>query len=138
MLNGSGFPPLTEEEARMYPPLALAYIGDGVYELLVRSYLTRQGKAPAGRLHSRAKEFVQADMQSRFADLLADSLTPREAEIFRRGRNAKPHTTAKNMSPADYMKATGLEAVFGYLYLTGEEQRIEELFSAITAAAQMG
>ncbi len=92
MLNGSGFPPLTEEEARMYPPLALAYIGDGVYELLVRSYLTRQGKAPAGRLHSRAKEFVQADMQSRFADLLADSLTPREAEIFRRGRNAKPHT----------------------------------------------
>lgn len=136
MIEMVGFSPRSEEETRMYGPLALAYIGDGIYELLVRSYLTCQGSAPVNKLHSRAKEFVRADAQSHFADLLMEELTSREIEIFKRGRNAKPHTTAKNMSIGDYMKATGLETLFGYLYLIGNSDRINALFSKIIEAVE--
>ena len=129
--------PVSKEQARMYAPLTLAYLGDGVYELLVRAHLTSRGSLPVKKLHKLAKQFVSADAQSRFCDALAEVFLPEEADIFRRGRNAKPHTTAKNMSIADYMKATGLEAVFGYLYLIGDGTRIHFLFSKITQEMEM-
>ena len=114
-----------------YSPLTLAFVGDGVYDLLVRSYLVRQANRPVGELNRRKVKLVNCKSQAGFARLISDSLTEKELAVYKRGRNVAPKCTPKNGSVADYHSATGLEALFGYLYLNGERERIDELFEMI-------
>lgn len=114
-----------------FSPLTLAFVGDGVYDLLVRSYLVRQANRPVGELNRRKVALVNCKSQARFAKLIMDSLSEKELAVYKRGRNAAPKCTPKNGSVADYHSATGLEALFGYLYLNGERDRIDELFEMI-------
>ena len=116
---------------KQYGALALAYMGDAVYELAVREYLMKKANMPVNTLHKHAKKYVSAVAQSRFFDILSPNLSEEETAIYKRGRNSKPHTTAKNASLADYKKATGLEALFGYLYLTNRHERISQLLDII-------
>lgn len=118
---------LKEQDVRTYSPLTLAYIGDGVYDLVIRTLVVRQANRPANELHRLTTRYVKAGAQAEMIVALKDELTAEEADIFKRGRNAKPHTTAKNATRADYHKATGFEALMGYLYLTGQEERMLEL-----------
>ena len=118
---------LKEQDVRTYSPLTLAYIGDGVYELVVRTVVVEQANRPSGELHKLSTRYVNAHAQAQMILALKDELTEEEEDIFRRGRNAKPYTTAKNASRADYHKATGFEAVMGYLYLTGQTERMLQL-----------
>ena len=113
-----------------YSPLGLAYIGDAVYELLIRSRVMSGGQKPVGALHNASANSARASSQATAYMLLMDSgrLTEKEVEILKRGRNAKSASRAKNASVIDYRHATGLEALFGYLYLSGDEERIKELF----------
>ncbi len=122
---------LTEKEANLYSPLTLAFLGDSVYELMVRSAIVQRGNTQVKQLHSSKIELVCAFFQARAAERLMDSFTEMEHRIFLRGRNATGNTVPHSASPADYRKATGLESVFGYLHLTGNTERIEALFSAI-------
>ena len=114
-----------------YGALALAYMGDCVYEIKVREFLMKQANMPVNMLHRKAKGYVSAAAQSAFADRLLPLLTEDEENIYKRGRNAKPHTTPKNMTLSDYKKATGIEALFGYLYLSGKQKRIDEFMEII-------
>ncbi len=114
-----------------YGALALAYMGDCVYEIKIREYLMRQANMPVNMLHRKAKGYVSAAAQSAIMDKLLPLLNEEEEAIFHRGRNAKPHTTPKNMTLSDYKKATGLESLMGYLYLSGKIERIEELMNII-------
>lgn len=116
-----------EVDVRTYSPLALAFIGDGVFDLIVRTYLVGRGNRPAHLLHNEKSAIVKAAAQARMADALHDSFTPMEQEIYRRGKNAKPANTAKNATLSDYHKATGLEALCGYLFLTDDTARLIEL-----------
>lgn len=111
--------------------LALAYIGDAVYELFVRDYLIRQGNTRPNMLHRKATKYVSANAQAElmYEMLEKDLLTEREKEIYRRGRNAKSHTTAKNVEVKTYRISTGFEAVMGYLHLNGEAERLQELMT---------
>ncbi len=122
---------LTEKEAGLYSPLTLAFLGDSVYELMVRSAIVGCGNTSVKLLHSAKIQLVCAFFQARAAERLMDSFTEQEHRIFLRGRNATGNTVPHNASPADYRKATGLESVFGYLHLTGNTGRLEELFTAI-------
>ena len=109
-------------------PLNLAYVGDSVMDLIVRTELLRTANEPVHALHKKASAIVNAENQSRMAGILEPFLTETEAAVYRRGRNAKSATHAKNASIQDYRRATGLEAVFGYLYLKGEYGRLMELY----------
>ena len=113
--------------AKQYSPLTLAYVGDAVYELYIRARLAGKGNAPAGKLHMAAKQYVTAKAQSEIAEALIPLLTEEEKDLLRRGRNAKPKSLSKNTDPAEHAKATGLEALFGCLYLKGETERLNEL-----------
>lgn len=115
------------QDIRTYSPLTLAYIGDGIYDLVIRTVVVEQANRPANELHRITTGYVKAGIQAQMIVALKDELTEDEAEVFKRGRNAKPHTMAKNASRADYHKATGFEAVMGYLYLTGQSERMLEL-----------
>ena len=117
-----------------YGALALAYMGDCVYEIKVREHLMKQANMPVNMLHRKAKGYVSAAAQSAFADKILPLLTEDEKNIFKRGRNAKPHTTPNNMTLSDYKKATGLEALFGYLYLSEKQERIDEFMEIILNA----
>ena len=110
-------------------PLTLAFVGDGVYELMVRERLVGEANRPAGVLHKRTVELVRAEAQAAAMEQLLPLLTEEEAAAYRRGRNA--HTAR---SGDDYHKATGLEALFGYLYLSGRIDRVRELFAAAVAS----
>lgn len=114
-----------------YGALALAYMGDCVYEIKIREFLMRQANMPVNMLHRKAKGYVSAAAQSGFAEKILPLLNEEEESVFHRGRNAKPHTTPKNMTLSDYKKATGLEALIGYLYLSGKSERIDELMEII-------
>ncbi len=118
---------LKEVDIRSYSPLALAYIGDGVFDLVIRTVVVERGNAPVSRLHRSTASYVRAATQAAMIEALLPELTQEELAVYRRGRNAKPHTSAKNASLADYLKATGLEALIGYLYLLGRTQRLIEL-----------
>ena len=115
------------QDVDLYSPLALAYIGDAVYDLIMRSYVFGQGPAHTDRMHREASGMVRAHAQARVLKALKPHLTDEEKDIARRGRNAKSSTMAKNATPADYRRATGLEALCGYLYLTGRISRLLEL-----------
>lgn len=121
---------ISEAEARQYSPLTLAFLGDSVYELLIRSAITEQANMPVQRLHTEKIRLVCAGFQARAAERILDSLTEAEQAVYRRGRNAGS-SPPKNADPADYRKATGFEAVFGYLHLMGCTERIQELFEMV-------
>ncbi|MBR3290363.1 MAG: ribonuclease III [Clostridia bacterium] len=116
-------------DTRGLSPITLAFVGDGVYELMVREYLAAQANRPANALHRQAVSMVRAEAQSAAMEKLTPLLTENELAVYKRGRNAH---TARNSD--DYHRATGLEALFGYLYLSDKTDRLRELFSVITAA----
>lgn len=111
-------------DIRSYSPLTLAYIGDGVFDLIIRSVVVGRGNTSPNRLHQRTSRIVKAQTQAQIIAYLEPQLTQEEADIYRRGRNAKSPTMAKNATVADYRKATGLEALVGYLYLTDRFERL--------------
>ena len=115
------------KDIRTYSPLTLAYIGDAIFDVVIRSILVNKGNTPVNKLHQRASQIVKATTQAAMVMALMDELTDEERDYYRRGRNSKPHTKAKNASTMDYLEATGFEAVMGYLYLTGDMDRICEL-----------
>lgn len=119
-----------EVDIRTYSPLALAYIGDGVFDLVIRSVVVGKGNTSANRLHVRTSQIVKAHTQALIIEYLLPQLTEEEADIYRRGRNAKSPTMAKNATMSDYRKATGLEALVGYLYLTDQFERMVELIKS--------
>lgn len=118
---------LGEVDVRTYSPLALAYIGDGIYELVIRSLLVGKGNTQAARLHKKASKLVNAGAQSALIEKVLDSLTEEELAVYKRGRNAHSPTMAKHATMADYRRATGFEALMGYLYLAGRMDRLVEL-----------
>ena len=122
---------LTEKEASGYSPNVLAFYGDCVYELLVRKRVVLKGSTSAGRLHDLAVKQVRASYQSQAVAVIEPMLTESEADILRRGRNAGGISVPKSAKPSEYRRATALETLFGYLSLTGQTERIEELFNVI-------
>ena len=110
--------------------LGLAHIGDGVYELMCRSYLCCKGNKTVKNLHKDSVEMVKATTQAKYAEKLLPHLTEQEQDWFRRGKNAHSHAP-KSASPQEYARATGLETLFGALYLSGQIQRLNELFAII-------
>ncbi|WP_024859283.1 Mini-ribonuclease 3 [Ruminococcus flavefaciens] len=122
---------LTEREANMYSPLTLAFLGDSVYDTLVREHLLRQANMPVAKLHSAKIKLVCAEFQSRAYDLLAEELSEHELAVLKRGRNATGNTVPKHADAAEYRRATAVECLFGYLYLTGQDRRIKELFAVM-------
>lgn len=122
---------LDEREARMKNPLVLAYIGDTVYDLYMRAEAVREKGGSVNMLHRLVCGKVNAKAQSLAAKALEAVFTEEEADVFRRGRNAKSGTTPKNMAIGDYHRATGLEAVVGYLFLTGKLDRLDAIFHII-------
>ena len=118
---------LVEQDIRTYSPLTLAYIGDAIFELVVRTVLVERKNTQAEKLHKAATQSVKAETQACMIEALKDSLTPEEMSAYKRGRNAKAVTRAKNATMADYRKAPGFEALMGYLYLKGDMERMIEL-----------
>lgn len=118
---------LPDVDVRTYSPLALAYIGDAVYDLVIRSLLVGRGNAQANRLHRKASALVNAGAQSASLERIKAELTEEELQVFKRGRNANSATMAKHATMSDYRRATGFEALMGYLYLSGRMERILEL-----------
>ncbi len=129
---------LKEQDIRSYSPLTLAYIGDGIYELVIRTMVTGWGNRPVNELNKLSTAYVKAETQAEMIIALKEELTEEEAEVFKRGRNAKPYTKAKNATRADYHKATGFEALMGYLYLTGQTQRMLQLIKRGIELTQKG
>lgn len=126
----------TNVEADLLSPLTLAFIGDTVYDLLVREEIICDANRPANDLHSLAVQKVKASAQAKAVSVILPHLTEKEQAVFKRGRNAKSGHIAKNASTEDYHKATGLEAVFGYLYLTNQLKRIFELYGLIKGSGK--
>ncbi len=120
---------IESKDIRTYSPLTLAYIGDAIFDVVIRSILVNKGNTAVNKLHQRASSIVKAPTQAKMAAALMEDFTEEEADWYRRGRNSKPHTKAKNATTMDYLEATGFEAVIGYLYLTGDMDRICELVS---------
>ncbi len=110
-----------------YSPLALAFIGDSVFDLVIKSVIVEKANCQVNKLQNKTSKIVRATTQALIVDALKDELTEEEANIYRRGRNAKPYTKAKNASYSEYCKATGLEALVGYLYLKGDTERLVSL-----------
>lgn len=122
---------LKGEDIKMLSPLQLAYIGDAVYELFVRTYLL-DTTMPVKRLHNETTQYVRAKSQSDIVHSLEELLTDEEKDLVRRGRNAKSNSMPKNAELIDYKYATGFESLMGYLYLMGKDDRMMELFNYIT------
>ena len=115
---------LEDQDLRSYSPLTLAYIGDGVYELIIRTILVKKGNCPVNRLHKKASSLVKAGAQAAIMEVIEEELTPEELSVYRRGRNAHSPTMAKHATMADYRRATGFEALMGYLYLKEDYTRM--------------
>lgn len=118
--------PFDVQDLRQYSPVVLAYIGDAVFELMVRTHLVAGGNRPIKDLHHDAVGVVKAESQARVLRQMMEKLTDEEKEIARRGRNAKS-TPPRHAAPGDYHMSTGFEALLGYLYLKGDEERLDEL-----------
>ena len=118
---------IADVDIRTYSPLTLAYIGDGIFDLVIRSLVVAKGNTRASELHKRTSQIVKAHTQAEMMEHVLPLLWEEEGDVYRRGRNAKSYTMAKNATMADYRKATGFEALMGYLYLKDEFPRIVEL-----------
>ena len=140
MLNASL--PLTPQTARGYSPLALAFVGDSIYEAFIRTKLLLAANQSAAKLHRTAVSFVRAGAQALAMQALLPLLTEEEADIYKRGRNAHSHTVPKNADVTEYRAATGFEALVGYLYLSGQTDRLtyvmELAYDVIHAARTAG
>lgn len=121
------FAPISEKEALYMNALTLAYVGDAVHSMYVRNSLVRDGDRKIDDLHRLASDIVKAETQAKLAEKLFDSMTEAEQSVYLRGRNSSNHHRAKNQTSADYRKATGFEAVLGYLYLTGQTERLKQI-----------
>ena len=120
---------MTPAQVREITNLGLAHVGDGVYELLCRSYLVSKGGKTVLKLHNATVELVKAPTQAKFADKLKPILTEEELGYFRRGKNTHTHAAPKSATPQEYAKATGFETLVGALYLLGRKDRLMELFA---------
>ena len=114
-------------DLRTYSPLTFAYIGDCIYDLVIRTLVVKQGNSQPNKLHKRVSSLVKASAQSELMERLLPVLTEEELKIYKRGRNAKSYTIAKNASMMDYRNATGLETLMGYLYMKEDMQRLIDL-----------
>ena len=119
------------DQIRAVSNLGLAHIGDCVYELMIRSWLCLHGKATNRGLHKATVKYVSAPAQAKAAEKILSQLTQEEMDVFRRGRNSSPHTIPKAATREEYQAATALEALFGFLWLKGETERLNELFEAM-------
>ena len=124
---------MTKAQIDAISNLGLAHMGDCVFEILCRAYLCAQGGKTVDRLHRETIQMVKASSQAKFADKLLPLLTEEELGYYRRGKNSHVHAVPKSCTPAEYAKATGLEALFGALYLSGKKDRINELFQTVMA-----
>lgn len=120
---------LSEKDWKMYSPLTLAYIGDAAYELIIRTIFVKRANCQPQKLHQYVISCVSAKSQAKMIEALQPILTEQESGIYRRGRNSKPYTKAKNASLQEYLEATGFEAVMGFLYLDGQFERMNELIA---------
>ena len=120
---------LKEVDAGMYAPLVLAYVGDAVYEIMIRTKVVNGGSVQVNKLHKHSADLVKAETQAKMITALMEELTESELAVYKRGRNAKSYTMAKNASMKDYRMATGFEALIGYLYLSEQNHRLVELVS---------
>ena len=120
---------MTPNQVKEITNLGLAHVGDGIYELLCRSYLVSKGGKTVLKLHKDTVELVKAPTQAKFADKIKPMLTEEEMDYFRRGKNAHTHAAPKSATPQEYAKATGFETLFGALYLLGRKDRLMELFA---------
>ena len=120
---------LQEVDARMYSPLVLAYVGDAVYEIMIRTKTVNGGNTQVNKLHKQSSNLVKAETQAKMIAALKEELTEEELAVYKRGRNAKSATMAKNASMKDYRMATGFEALVGYLYLSEQFERMALLVS---------
>ena len=118
---------LPEKDWKQYSPLTLAYLGDAAYELVIRTIFVKRANCQPQKLHHQVTALVSAKTQARMIGELMGELTEEEQAVYRRGKNAKPYTKAKNASMQEYLEATGFEAVMGYLYLREEFERMNEL-----------
>ncbi|MBO5031954.1 MAG: ribonuclease III [Lachnospiraceae bacterium] len=124
-------------DIRTFSPLTLAYIGDAVFEIIIRTLIVEQGQRPAQTLHSHTTKIVCADTQAKMIEAVYDTLTEKEQEIYRRGKNTKINSSAKNASLASYRKATGFEALCGYLFLQDDTERVMQIVKQAMEAAQI-
>ncbi|MQN01588.1 MAG: ribonuclease III [Lachnospiraceae bacterium] len=115
---------IAERDIRTYSPLTLAFLGDGVFEIVIRSIVVAGRNVSPSRLHNASAHIVKAESQRKITEAIEPLLSDDEADILRRGRNAKSYTHSKNASVSDYRMATGFEALLGYLYLLGKDERI--------------
>ena len=122
---------LTKQQIDAISNLGLAHMGDCVFEILCRGYLCAQGETTVDRLHRDTISMVKATSQAKFVDKLLPLLNEEEMACYRRGKKAHVHAVPKSATPAEYAKATGLEALFGALYLAGKTERINELFKTV-------
>lgn len=113
-----------DTDVRALSPLTLAYIGDAIYDLVIRTVVVERANRSANDLHKKTVKYVKAEAQSKMIQALLSELTEDEEAVYKRGRNAKSYTTAKNASMSDYRKATGFEALMGFLYLTNQMDRM--------------
>lgn len=118
---------LPRQDIRSYSGLSLAFIGDGAYELAIRTLIISKGNTQVNKMHRQCSELVKAPTQSAMIRAIFDQLTEEEQAVCRRGHNTKPHTKAKNATTEDYLWATGLEALCGWLYLNHRQQRMMEI-----------
>lgn len=122
---------LPDTDIKSYSGLTLAYIGDAIYELIIRTYIVEHGNAPVNKLHRQTVNFVKASAQAELYQTIKDMLTQEEMTIYKRGRNSKSYSSSKNTDIIEYRTATGVEALFGYLYLTGQIERMLELIHPV-------
>ena len=122
---------MTKAEIDAISNLGLAHMGDCVYEMLVRAYLCSQGNKTVAQLHKQTITMVKATYQAEFVDKMLPLLTEDEMTHYRRGKNSHVHAVPKSATPAQYAKATGLEAMFGYLFLSGKKERANEIFNLV-------
>ncbi|MDE5582301.1 MAG: ribonuclease III [Ruminococcus sp.] len=122
---------LTESEARQYSPLALAFLGDSVYDTLVRNFLLCKANMPVAKLHTAKIRLVCAEFQSEAYEKVEKNLSENELAVLKRGRNATGNKVPKHADVAEYRRATAVESLFGYLFLTGKNDRINEIFNLI-------
>ena len=127
MEEGINFFEKTSTDPKLFSPLVLAFLGDAVYELIIRSMLVNKANKPVNKLNKESSSLANAKTQARFAQILSEHLSEEELRIYKRGRNTTSHSVPKNASISDYRQATGFEALLGYLYLQDKLDRIMEL-----------